>query len=149
MRAFLRDLWALLRNHVRVLAGLGVALVILLLALNLGVSRIARQSSFCPTCHYMAPYVEQWKTSKHAGVDCIRCHPYGAGAVAASTIRYLSGAYNPRPRAEVDDKSCLAFEPSSPRLTCASITPCTSRRSPGASSSGARVATTRSSRRAT
>ena len=108
MGAFLRDLWALLRKHVRLLAALGVALVVLLLALNLAVSRIAQRSTFCPTCHYMAPYVEQWKTSKHAGVECVRCHPYASTAVAASTIRYLSGAYNPRPRAEVDDRSCLA-----------------------------------------
>ncbi len=108
MGAFLRDVWALLRKHVRVLAALGAALVLLVLALNLAVSRIAQRSTFCATCHYMATYVEQWKTSKHAAVDCVRCHPYGPTAVAASTIRYLSGAYNPRPRAEVDDQSCLA-----------------------------------------
>lgn len=108
MGAFLRDVWELLRKHVRVLAGLAVGLVVLLLGLNIAVSRIAQRSTFCDTCHYMAPYVEQWKTSKHGGVECVGCHPYGATAVAASTIRYLSGAYNPRPRAEVDDKSCLA-----------------------------------------
>jgi nitrate/TMAO reductase-like tetraheme cytochrome c subunit len=108
MRAFLRDLWELLQKHVKVLAALGVALVVLVLVLNFAVSRMARRSSFCVNCHYMAPYVEQWKTSTHAGVDCVQCHPYGSVAVAASTLRYLSGAYNPRPRVEVDDKSCLA-----------------------------------------
>jgi len=108
MRAFLRDLWDLPRKHWRVLAVLGATLVALLAATNFAASRIAQRSNFCATCHYMAPYVEQWKTSTHAAVDCVQCHPYGAKAVAASTVRYLSGAYNPRPRAEVDDKSCLA-----------------------------------------
>ncbi len=108
MGAFLRDLWELLRKHVRVLVALGVVFVALVLALNFAVSQIAEHSSFCATCHYMAPYVEQWKTSGHAAVACVRCHPYGSTAVAASTIRYLSGAYNPRPRAEVNDRSCLA-----------------------------------------
>ena len=108
MGAFLRDLGQLLRTHVKVLGILAGALVVLLLLLNVALSRIAQRSSICATCHYMAPYVEQWKSSTHAGVECIQCHPYGAGAVAASTVRYLSGAYNPRPRAEVDDQSCLA-----------------------------------------
>jgi hypothetical protein len=108
MRAFLRDLWELLRKHVKVLAALGGILVAVVLMVNFAVSQMARRSSFCLNCHYMAPYVEQWKTSTHAGVDCVQCHPYGSVAVAASTIRYLSGAYNPRPRVEVDDQSCLA-----------------------------------------
>lgn len=108
MQAFLRDLWELLRKHVRLLAAAGVILVAGVLGLNFAASRIAQRSTFCATCHYMAPYVEQWKTSTHASVDCVSCHPYGARAVAASTIRYISGAYNPRPRAEVDDRSCLA-----------------------------------------
>lgn len=108
MRAFFRDVWALLRTHVRVLAVLGGLLVVAVVALNVGASRVAQRSSFCDTCHYMAPYVEQWKTSSHAGVDCVSCHPYRGRAVAASTIRYLSGAYNPRPRAEVEDAACLA-----------------------------------------
>ncbi|MBI2000956.1 MAG: hypothetical protein HYS69_07235 [candidate division NC10 bacterium] len=108
MWSFLRDLWELLRKHVKVLAALGASLVVLAVALNFAVSRIAQRSTFCGNCHYMAPYVEQWRTSTHAQVDCVQCHPYGTLAVAASTIRYLSGAYNPRPRAEVDDRSCLA-----------------------------------------
>src|SRR3972149_2064633 len=108
MRAFLRDLWGLLRRHVRILAILAGTLVVVVLVANFAVSRIAQRSSFCANCHYMAPYVEQWKTSTHAAVACFQCPPYGSAAVAASTIRYLSGAYNPRPRAEVDDKSCLA-----------------------------------------
>jgi len=108
MGAFLRDVWELLRKHLRILAALAVLLVVLVAALNFAVSRIAQRSSFCDTCHYMAPYVEQWKTSKHAAVDCISCHPYRTREVATSTIRYLSGAYNPRPRAEVEDRACLA-----------------------------------------
>ena len=108
MRAFLRDVWEFWRKHVRILAALGVVLAVLVLAANFAVSRIAQRSTFCDTCHYMAPYVEQWRTSTHARVDCVQCHPYRATAVAASSLRYLSGAYNPRPRVEVDDKSCLA-----------------------------------------
>jgi hypothetical protein len=108
MGAFLRDLWELLRKHVKLLAALGVVLVAGLLALNFAVSKAAENSALCASCHYMAPYVEQWKTSGHAAVACVRCHPYGSMAVAGSTFRYLTGAYNPRPRAEVADQSCLA-----------------------------------------
>ncbi len=108
MRAFVRDIWAFWRKHVKLMAAQLAVLVILVLAANFAVSRVAQRSSFCANCHYMAPYVEQWKTSTHAAVDCVRCHPYSGLAVAASTLRYLSGAYNPRPRAEVDDRSCLA-----------------------------------------
>src|SRR3989304_7695034 len=103
MRAFLRDVWEFWRKHVRILAAQGLLLVVLVLALNFAVSRIAQRSSFCDTCHYMAPYVEQWKTSTHAAVDCVQCHPYGSVAVAASPTRHLSGAYNPRPRVAVGD----------------------------------------------
>jgi len=108
MRALLRDVWGLLRTHAKVLAGLVVGAAILVLALNMVASRVAQRSSFCDSCHYMAPYVDQWRSSKHAGVECVQCHPYDTKAVALSTIRYLSGAYNPRPRAEVNDQSCLA-----------------------------------------
>ncbi len=108
MGAFFRDLCTLLRAHARVLAALGGVLVVGLFGLNFAASRVAQRSTFCESCHYMAPYVEQWRTSSHAKVDCVRCHPYRAGEVAASTVRYLSGAYISRPRAEVDDRACLA-----------------------------------------
>lgn len=108
MRAFFRDGWDFLRKHVKILVAMAVLAAVLVLILNVAASRVARRSSFCDSCHYMAPYVEQWKTSKHAAVECVQCHPYDTKAVALSAIRYLSGAYNPRPRAEVDDQSCLA-----------------------------------------
>ena len=29
---------------------------------------------FCVTCHYMRPYYDAWKTSKHDHVPCVECH---------------------------------------------------------------------------
>lgn len=68
----------------------------------------ARRSSFCSKCHYMAPYVEQWKASKHSGVECVKCHPSERRTMFAQFIKYNTGTYNPRPRAYVPDSACLA-----------------------------------------
>ena len=68
----------------------------------------ARRSSFCSRCHYMTPYVEQWKASKHSGVECVKCHPSERRAMFAQFIKYNTGTYSPRPRAFVPDSACLA-----------------------------------------
>lgn len=63
--------------------------------------------SFCTACHFMKPFYEQWQTSTHNQVTCIACHPNRVSIIAVATIKYLSNNYNPRPRAEVKDESCL------------------------------------------
>ena len=62
----------------------------------------------CRACHYMDPYVEQWKASKHAGVSCIKCHSFSPIFITVTTLKYATGLYNPRPRANVKDAACLA-----------------------------------------
>ena len=62
----------------------------------------------CRACHYMDPYVDQWKASAHAGVSCIKCHSFSPVFITVTTLKYWTGLYNPRPRADVKDAACLA-----------------------------------------
>jgi hypothetical protein len=84
-----------------------------LVALVIGVSWFfvdvtARRSSFCSNCHYMTPYVEQWKASTHRNVACVQCHPAQRRQMFAQFVKYVTGTYDPRPRAFVPDGSCAA-----------------------------------------
>jgi hypothetical protein len=69
---------------------------------------MARHSSFCSNCHYMQPYVEQWKDSPHRGVECVKCHPTQRSAMFGQFVKYITGTYSTRPRAFVPDSACLA-----------------------------------------
>jgi hypothetical protein len=82
------------------------AVAVLFLAGWAFVDVTARKSSFCIKCHYMVPYVEQWKASKHAGVECVKCHPTNRRAMLAQFLKYNTGTYSPRPRAYVPDSAC-------------------------------------------
>lgn len=62
----------------------------------------------CRACHYMDPYVDQWKASAHAGVSCIKCHSFSPVFISVTTLKYATGLYKPRPRADVKDAACLA-----------------------------------------
>lgn len=68
----------------------------------------ARRSSFCSNCHYMMPYVDQWKNSTHKNVACIQCHPTQRRAMFAQFVKNLTRTYNPRPRAYVPDEACAS-----------------------------------------
>lgn len=94
---------ALERKRAWVLAAGGI---LLLAGLWFFVDVAARRSSFCDTCHYMVPYVEQWKASTHAGVACVQCHPTQRRAMFAQLVKYATGTYNPRPKAYVPDSAC-------------------------------------------
>jgi len=56
----------------------------------------------------MDPYYAQWKSSKHAGVKCIKCHSFKPLFITVTTIKYLTGLYNPKPHAKVDNGECMA-----------------------------------------
>ncbi|MEW6758747.1 MAG: hypothetical protein AB1347_11040 [Acidobacteriota bacterium] len=86
-----------------VLGGISLAV---LLAGWLFVDVAARRSSFCDNCHYMAPYVEQWKASTHSQVDCVECHPTQRRDMFAQLVKYATGTYRPRPKAYVPDSAC-------------------------------------------
>src|SRR4030065_647426 len=62
----------------------------------------------CVVCHYMDPYYDQWKTSRHANVSCIKCHSFSPVFITVTTLTYWTGLYHPRPRANVPDRLCLS-----------------------------------------
>src|SRR5512146_162543 len=61
----------------------------------------------CVVCDYMVPFYAQWKTSKHSGASCIKCHSCSPVFITVTTLKYWTGLYNPRPHAKVKDSSCL------------------------------------------
>ena len=86
---------------------IGVVLFLFLIVIN-GIYYFASAyNPGCVMCHYMKPYYEQSSHSVHKDVSCVTCHPSRRILTAPYLLRYLSGSYNPRPRAEVNDKVCL------------------------------------------
>ncbi len=87
-----------------VVAGAGVGLGLL----GTGGGYVASQDpDFCRSCHYMEPYYRHWQQSAHAATACIACHPFQPVKAAVSGLRYFTGTYETRPRAEVPDANCL------------------------------------------
>lgn len=83
------------------------ALGLLALGAVVFVEVVAQRSTFCDSCHYMVPYVDQWKASTHKGVECIDCHPTQRRAMFAQAVKYATGTQSPRPHAFVPDDACL------------------------------------------
>jgi len=86
---------------------LTIILVFILLVANAAYYFASAYSPGCVICHYMKPYYEQSSHSVHKDISCVTCHPNRRILTAPYLLRYISGSYNPRPRAEVDDKVCL------------------------------------------
>jgi nitrate/TMAO reductase-like tetraheme cytochrome c subunit len=107
MRNFLIDIVSWMRAHWKSLIILAGSVVGVIVLLNLVYYGVYRQPRSCTSCHYMDPYYEQWASSSHNEVTCVKCHPYSLGKFSVMTLKYWSGIYNPRPRAEVDDATCL------------------------------------------
>lgn len=107
MRTMFKALWGGLKTHVVALItliGLGLVATVVFTG---GVYVASQNNRFCITCHYMKPYYEQYQGSTHADVKCVACHPVRPLTNAVSAIRYITGAYDPRPLAEVASESCL------------------------------------------
>ncbi len=90
--------------------------IVLLLFLLYGAAELTSKPNFCSSCHFMEPYVENWKTSTHADVTCTDCHfPPGLKSkikgkltAASMVVNYFTGVYKKsKPWAEIDDASCL------------------------------------------
>ncbi|HZL97760.1 MAG TPA: hypothetical protein VFB91_03525, partial [Terriglobales bacterium] len=103
----LREWWkSTVRNHRPIV--LAVAVVVGLLVVFNGAFFVAAYfPNSCRACHYMDPYVDQWKASAHAKVTCIKCHSFSPVFITVTTLKYWTGLYNPRPRADVKDAACL------------------------------------------
>ncbi|MEW6049708.1 MAG: cytochrome c3 family protein [Candidatus Zixiibacteriota bacterium] len=97
---------AILQNK-KALITIGVLLV-LVIGGGLILTNRTHHASFCTSCHYMEPYVRHWKASGHADVECYKCHDYGVGRLTLSAIKYATGTFSPRPKANVHDESCLS-----------------------------------------
>lgn len=108
MIALLRDMIRTCNRHrPQLLLLLGLVVVVIVVLAGFLKFQTTR-SSFCDTCHYMDPYVRHWQASTHADFDCVKCHDYGATDLAFSTLKYWTGTYNNRPKANVHDENCLA-----------------------------------------
>ncbi|MDD5545019.1 MAG: cytochrome c3 family protein, partial [Acidobacteriia bacterium] len=95
------------RRRIHVMVGAAV-MGLLFLSGWFFVDVMARRSSFCENCHYMQPYVAQWKASTHRNVACVQCHPTQRRAMFAQFVKNVTGTYNPRPRAFVPDDACAS-----------------------------------------
>lgn len=115
MRRLIIDLLRLARQHRRALIRLVLAGSVAGVLVSIGGFYFSSQPWFCNSCHYMRPYVKNWKASKHSGIACPTCH-FSHDPVKlikqkshamATTIRYFVGTYDRRPKAEVGDEMCL------------------------------------------
>lgn len=71
--------------------------------------------NFCPTCHYMEPFYNSWKTSSHNKIQCVECHfePGLQGTIKGKLnglvqiVSYVSRSYKRRkPWADIPDNTC-------------------------------------------
>jgi len=108
MKEKFRAWWNLVVGSRREVAIVVGVLVGLLIVVNGAFFVSAYFPGSCRACHYMDPYVDQWKASAHSGVSCIKCHSFSPVFITVTTIKYWTGLYNPRPRADVKDAACLA-----------------------------------------
>ncbi len=91
---------------------LGVAVVTLFGIVSIELTSLP---AFCNSCHIMNPYYDNWKTSSHSEVSCIKCHlqPGLAGLIKgkingfAQSVNCIVGRMNTKPNAIVTDDSCL------------------------------------------
>ena len=90
--------------------------LVLLALLLWGAAEFTSRPNFCSSCHFMEPYVEDWKTSSHADVTCTKCHfppgfkskVKGKFTAASMVVNYFTGVYKKsKPLAEIEDSSCL------------------------------------------
>ncbi|OGF67392.1 MAG: hypothetical protein A2Y62_00970, partial [Candidatus Fischerbacteria bacterium RBG_13_37_8] len=96
--------WA--ANYRRYSTFLLVMLILAIMIFGIGY-KISRQSYFCPTCHYMKPYSNNWENSTHSHIECIKCHDIGFFKQTGFALKYLLGTYNPRPHSIIENKNCV------------------------------------------
>jgi hypothetical protein len=94
------------------LFGLWFVVFIIVLAAS---AEYTSRPSFCPTCHYMEPFYQSWKSSSHNKVQCIECHfePGLQGKIKGKLnglvqiVNYMSSTYKKRkPWADIPDNTC-------------------------------------------
>ncbi len=106
--SFFKDLFGLFGRHRRMLLTTVGVIVLLIVGVGVTAKYRMRSAGFCTSCHYMEPYVRHWESSGHKDVACIQCHDYGVGRLALNAVKYWTATNSPRPKANVQDASCLA-----------------------------------------
>jgi hypothetical protein len=90
--------------------------VVFVLLLFAGAAEYTSHSQFCSSCHYMKPFYQSWKESRHADIECSVCHyPPGLRSFLRvkleglnQVLRYWTKLYiKSKPWAEIPDESCL------------------------------------------
>lgn len=95
-----------------------VVVVGLLLAVAGGgaaVWTVTATPQFCNSCHVMRPYVDAWRHSRHAKVDCVACHYpptlkeklWVKAQATTQLVKWATQTYSSKPFADVQDASCL------------------------------------------
>src|SRR3972149_2584152 len=84
-----------------------LVIIFLAIALNIFVFYRTKNPVFCLKCHYMKPYYEQWETSSHKNVSCMKCLEYNSFKMLVSTIKYYANSYNRKPNSESPSSNCL------------------------------------------
>ncbi len=92
----------------------GIYFVIFVIVLA-ATAEYTSRPSFCPTCHYMEPFYNSWKSSTHNNIQCTQCHfePGLEGVVKGKLnglvqiVSYVSTSYKKRkPWADIPDNTC-------------------------------------------
>lgn len=107
MKEMFLSWWDLVVKNRKPLLAIGGVVLGILIVINGAFFVAAYFPKSCVVCHYMDPFYDQWKTSKHADVSCIKCHSFSPVFITVTTLKYWTGLYNPRPHANVPDKACL------------------------------------------
>jgi nitrate/TMAO reductase-like tetraheme cytochrome c subunit len=92
LRGKLRGLWGTLRGKLLIL---GVSASILLVGGTFVGLKATEGNRFCGyACHEMLPYAHTWEASKHANVNCVKCHiPPGPWNLAKTKFFALRELY--------------------------------------------------------
>ncbi len=92
----------------------GIYFVIFVIVLA-ATAEYTSRPSFCPTCHYMEPFYNSWKSSSHNKIQCVQCHfePGLEGKIKGKLnglvqiVSYVSTSYKKRkPWADIPDNTC-------------------------------------------
>ncbi|HEY5765964.1 MAG TPA: hypothetical protein VIS30_08015 [Candidatus Deferrimicrobiaceae bacterium] len=108
MREMFLSFWDLAVRHRKPLMTIGGIVLGIFILINGAFFVSSYFPKSCVVCHYMDPFYDQWKTSKHSEVSCIKCHSFSPVFITVTTLKYWTGLYQPRPHANVQDQSCLA-----------------------------------------
>jgi hypothetical protein len=108
MKEMMKEYFDLVYKYRKVLTRILIVFVVLLVAFNGLFFVSAYYPKSCIVCHYMDPFYDQWKTSRHSGVNCLECHDFKPLFITVTTIKYLTNLYNPKPHAKVDNAACMA-----------------------------------------